>query len=74
MGAARLVCRSVVPRPFGEPAEDHVEDADAPGEEGSAGPDPADVADVVRDVVGAGRGAPHRPARAPRCGRYAGRP
>ncbi|MFD0065195.1 hypothetical protein [Streptomyces sp. NPDC056690] len=43
--------------PSGEPAEDHVEDADAPGEEGSAGPDPADVADVVRDVVGAGRGA-----------------
>ncbi|MGW6357929.1 hypothetical protein ACWFR5_22845 [Streptomyces sp. NPDC055092] len=41
-----------------EPAEDHVEDADAPVEEGpAAGPDPADVADVVRDVIGTGRGA-----------------
>ncbi|WP_406428485.1 hypothetical protein [Streptomyces sp. NBC_00147] len=43
--------------PSDEPAEDHIEDADAPVEEGSAGPDPADVADVVRDVIGTGRGA-----------------
>ncbi|MFE5683027.1 hypothetical protein [Streptomyces sp. NPDC056512] len=43
--------------PSGEPTEDHVEDADAPVEEGPAGPDPAGVADVVRDVIGTGRGA-----------------
>ncbi|MEK0097715.1 hypothetical protein WDA79_04225 [Streptomyces sp. A475] len=46
------------PTPFPtSPAEDHVEDADAPVEEGPAGPDRADVADVVRDVIGTGRGA-----------------
>ncbi|MGW6747624.1 hypothetical protein [Streptomyces sp. NPDC055006] len=43
--------------PSHEPAEDHVEDADAPAEEEPAEPDPADVADVVRDVIGTDRGA-----------------
>lgn len=39
------------------PSDEPAEDADALVEEGPAEADPADVADVVRDVIGTGRGA-----------------
>ncbi|WP_432164880.1 hypothetical protein [Streptomyces sp. bgisy031] len=43
--------------PSDESAGDHVEDPSEVVEEDPAEPDPADVADVVRDVIGTGRGA-----------------
>jgi hypothetical protein len=61
--------------PAEETAEEPVEDDEPAVEEAPVEPDPPDVADLVRDVIGTDHGAPpHRPSRAPRSSWHKVRP